>query len=389
MKHVVVVYEGAADAPQRELEGRTPLQVARCPNAARLAREGRAGWLKAPAREEDHRSEVLLALLCGCSHPEALQLHRGPVEAAALEEDLRGYTHAFRANLVTLDGGQLRESRVGRLSLEETRLLTASVQDAFDPQQVRLLTAAPARVMVLVRSDQEILAPGLHPDLAEGDVELYLPQGKRGELVRRMLEASGRALQKATINDVRVDLGENPATHLWLWGGGRFYQPGHRAGLVLSNSQLGRGLARLLGMGWHPLRDPWGEDASSLERNAALFAQSLQEADFLLVHVEAPREAGGYGGAVEKVRLLERVDLVLLGPLMRALEQARPCRVALTADNLLVPSGHEAAGRAPVAVWRDGVDQGGVAHWDEPSCREGALGALAPEDLYSITMGEN
>jgi 2,3-bisphosphoglycerate-independent phosphoglycerate mutase len=84
--------------------------VARCANAERLAREGRAGWLTLPDHPDEQRSEVLLALLCGASRPEALQLHRGPLEAAALQLDTAGYTHAYRGNFVTLDGAQVRES---------------------------------------------------------------------------------------------------------------------------------------------------------------------------------------------------------------------------------------------------------------------------------------
>jgi 2,3-bisphosphoglycerate-independent phosphoglycerate mutase len=241
MKTVLVVCEGAADAPRPELEGRTPLQVARCANAERLAREGRSGWMPLPDQPDEQRSEALLALLCGATRPEALQLHRGPLEAAALELETKGYTHAYRGNFVTLDGTQVRESCVGRLSLEETQLLAATVQERFDPAVLRLVPCGPAQVVALLRSEHDPISPGVHPALTDGDLDLYLPQGRKGEWARKVLDESGRVLARLTVNEVRVDLGENPATHLWLWGGGRFYQPGARMGALLTNSRLARG----------------------------------------------------------------------------------------------------------------------------------------------------
>ena len=388
MKTVLVVCEGAADSPRRELEGRTPLQVARCAHAERLAREGRCGWMSLPDHPDEQRPEAMLALLCGATRPEALQLHRGPLEAATLQLDLAGYTHAYRGNFVTLDGQQVRESCVGRLSPEETQALAAAMQDRFDPAVARFVPCGSARVVVLVRSEQEAVSAGLHPALADGGLDLYLPQGRKGEWARKVLDESGRVLARLTLNEVRVDLGENPATHLWLWGGGRFYTPGPRVGAVLTNSRMALGLARTLQMEAIELRDPWSEDPALSAANAETFAGALERHDRVLVYVAAPREPADFGTPAEKVRLLERFDLTLLGPLIRALEARAPARLILTADNNLGPAGVEPPARIPVASWRHGVQLEGAPRWDEQACRNGALGRLAPEDVHALLRGD-
>ena len=61
MKTVVVIVEGAADVPRKELEGRTPLAVARCPVATRLATEGQCGLLGMAGSEKHRRQEVVMA----------------------------------------------------------------------------------------------------------------------------------------------------------------------------------------------------------------------------------------------------------------------------------------------------------------------------------------
>jgi 2,3-bisphosphoglycerate-independent phosphoglycerate mutase len=289
---------------------------------------------------------------------------------------------------VTLDGTQVRESCVARLSLEETQLLAATVQERFDPAVLRLVPFAPSRVVVLLRSEHDPLSPGVHPALTDGDLDLYVPQGRKGEWSRKVLDESGRVLARVTVNDVRVDLGENPATHLWLWGGGRFYQPSSRIGALFSNSRMAIGLARLLGLEAVDLRDPWAEEPAASLANSAALDKALDRHDRLVVYVESPREAADFGSVSEKVRLLERLDLTLLGPLVKVLEAHAPCRLVLTADNNLGPAGVEPAARVPVAVWRQGVQLEGALRWDEQACRGGVLGRLTPEEVHELLRGD-
>lgn len=384
----MVIYEGASDTPREALGDRTPFQVARSPGAARLASEGRCGWMPV-LKEHDRRSEVLLGLSAGLALDEARALYRGPLEAATLGADAAGFTYAFRGNFVTMDGGQIRESRVSRLSREETQLLAQAVQHEFDGSIVRILAVAPGRVCVLLKSDADHLREAVQPELAEGEAEWYLPQGRKGEFVRDMLEKSGRALTKLTVNDVRVDLGENPATHLWLWGGGAFARPAARAGAVLTNSPLAAGLGKLLGMAVHDLLDPWSDDDQLAAMNAGRITGALRDADFLLVYVESPREAGAFGSPTEKVRLLERLDLLLLEPLLGAASAATSARLALTTDNTFVGFQAKPVRHVPLAVWGHGIAADGVKHFDEVSCADGSLGEVAAADVFDLLTGEN
>jgi 2,3-bisphosphoglycerate-independent phosphoglycerate mutase len=203
-----------------------------------------------------------------------------------------------------------------------------------------------------------------------------------------VLDESGRVLGRMTVNDVRLDLGENPATHLWLWGGGRFYQPARRTGALCSNSRMAAGLARLLGMQALGLRDPWSDDAADTLSNVETITAALDAHEFVAIHVEAPREPGDYGAPREKVGLLERLDLTLLAPLLKLVEARAPGRIVLTADNHLAPPGAEPASRVPVAVWRHGVQLEGAARWDEQACRSGAMGRMGPEDVFEALRGE-
>ena len=388
--------EGVADVPRDEAmdvameaivertEGRTPLQVARCPTAARFATEGRCGLLGVPQDAKRRRQEVVLAALCGVPMDQALRLSRGPLELEGIGTKADGYDFVYAGNYITMDEGVIRESCLSRMSVKETSALTESVQAQLDSATVRIETLSGSRVLVLVKSDEMVLAPGTPPGMIEDDARAFLPSGKKGEIARAIMDKASIVLSRMSINDVRLDLGENPATHLWLWGGGKpqklktFFGGKARKACILSQSWMARGFARLCGMDALSMENPWDEAGELEAVDVSDLQRRLKDVDFLLVYVEAPESPAAFGTAAEKVRLLERMDLHVLAPLVKALEGAGPCRVMLTGDGV-VPS---RATKIPVALWGEGVAADGVQHWDEAACADGELGIVDAEKAF-------
>jgi 2,3-bisphosphoglycerate-independent phosphoglycerate mutase len=61
--------------------------------------------------------------------------------------------------------------------------------------------------------------------------------------------------------------------------------------------------------------------------------QALRERDFLLVHIEAPDEAGHMGRADHKVEAIERIDQLVIGTLLEGLPKIGPYRLLLMPDH--------------------------------------------------------
>jgi 2,3-bisphosphoglycerate-independent phosphoglycerate mutase len=219
MKSLLLIFENAAAGPRDDLDGRTPLQVARCPHATRLAGEGVGGILGKPPSGEGLRAEALLASLLGVPRADAWRLARGALEAEAVGADWATFNYAYRADLVTVDQGRIRDAHLARLSRLETERLVASLQAELDTLNVRVMPVKAGHAVVLMQHEDQRLATGFAPWLVAGDDEAPLPEGKQARPAREVMEQAARVLSRQTINDVRVDLGENPATHLWLWGG--------------------------------------------------------------------------------------------------------------------------------------------------------------------------
>ena len=61
--------------------------------------------------------------------------------------------------------------------------------------------------------------------------------------------------------------------------------------------------------------------------------KSLEHKDFLLLHIEAPDEAGHMGRADLKKEAIERIDELILGPMLEGLSKMGEFRLLLQPDH--------------------------------------------------------
>jgi len=386
VKHVLVIYEGAADVASDELEGSTPLQLSRSVYASDLANRGVSGNFFWSPEDHLNRTEGALALLLGVSQGEAKLLRRGPVEAASLGS-ASTWTYAYRGNFVTTDGRDIRENRVSGLSLDETQWLIDSVAGSMDGLPVRFALLAEGRAAVMFEGMVGSVEPGDFPSV--GMAATYSEKQCVNDR-RRVMMKSAETLASASINDIRVDLGENPASLLWLWAGGppvSISMPFGGAALktaMVTNSPLGRGLARLCGMDVLELGDVWADQTTPELVSGDALQKCIAQHTLTVVYVEAPLEGGSYGTDVEKVKALDRVDIHVLGRVHEVVQRMPETRLMLTA---LPPDGVWME-ETPVLLSGHQVGRDSVVRFDEISSGEGSLSRLPAQRCLARLLGE-
>ncbi|MFC1467371.1 hypothetical protein ACFLQY_01575 [Verrucomicrobiota bacterium] len=386
MKSVTIIYNGAADKPVGEISDRTPLEVIRAENVNRIAASGQAGILDLPAGA----GHQLLAELLGIPADVAATLKRAPLWAASLHEEFSGFDFAYCASFVTVDNDELLTGpRVAHLSFEETKALAKAVEEELSGE-VRVRAIAPSQAVLLCRAEGLELKPGSAPVTQIGTrVDKYLSRFKKeSQKVAEWMRLSGAALDNHFVNEVRVDLGENPANLLWLWEGGTILPPAETNpnATLLTNSPMAAGIASLLDIPVLPLSDPWTMDADGDAFHMPDIVRSLREKDRLFVYVESPGCAGTFGPLSEKLRMLEAVDHRLLTPLEPILEANRPYRVAVLSDSVVsTEEGVPVKGPVPVVLAGEGITRDEVQRWSEADCRNGALGTITRSMLSHIT----
>jgi len=395
MKTVTVVYEGVCGRRIADLDDRTPLEAARCHHAARIAARGRCGVIEPMSEKRAWPQAALLGALSGIALDRTLELRRGPVEAVTVEDELPGALSVFRGDFVTLDEGVIESSRVAGLRWEETRELAAALNQEVDAETARVAATAPGTVAVgFPVAHVNDLDPEPPYEVRGRVARERWPSGKSGQHVRKLLQQATDVLGHHPVNEVRLDLHENPASGLWLWAGGtpvrsESLKPRATPCGVVTNSQLGRGIARLCGATSVGLSIPWSSEGEDPVWSLPELVEMLRQCESLMVYLEAPMEGGQYGSPLEKVRALDVLDQTVLGPLVQVLDDGfRPYRIALIAEGgACAESGRRFAAPLPSVVAGEGITPDETKNWEEEACANGSLGSMKlgsfANDLWS------
>src|SRR5215208_2039874 len=131
MKYAIIIPDGAADEPLKELGGKTPLEAAATPNMDRVATEGRQGLARTVPEGFESGSDVATMCLLGYD-PKVYHTGRAPLEAAAQNIPLAATDWVFRCNLVTVVDGVMKDHSAGGISNAEAQRLLADLRDSLD-----------------------------------------------------------------------------------------------------------------------------------------------------------------------------------------------------------------------------------------------------------------
>jgi 2,3-bisphosphoglycerate-independent phosphoglycerate mutase len=153
------------------------------------------------------------------------------------------------------------------------------------------------------------------------------------------MESAAAILRESPVNRARSTAGKPAATAVWFWGQGR--RPAvptlkERFGLegsVISAVDLVNGLGRLAGLTRIKVPGATGYLDTDYAAKARYGLESLRSSDFLLLHIEAPDEAGHMGRADLKREAIERIDELIVGPLLRDLPTLGEFRLLLMPDH--------------------------------------------------------
>src|SRR5436309_3160819 len=130
MKYAIIIPDGCADEPQAALGGKTPLQAARKPNMDRIAQLGVVGRSDNVPPALTPASDVATLSLFGYD-PLEVYTGRAPLEAVAMGIKLGPNDWAIRCNLVTVDGGAMRDFTAGHVASADGRALIAALEQAL------------------------------------------------------------------------------------------------------------------------------------------------------------------------------------------------------------------------------------------------------------------
>jgi 2,3-bisphosphoglycerate-independent phosphoglycerate mutase len=339
MKYALILPDGAADEPVEMLGGRTPLEMANIPNIDWVSINGRQGRVRTVPRGFSPGSDVCTMSLMGYN-PAKDYTGRAPLEAAAQNITVAGDDLVFRCNLVTIIQGVMEDFTAGHIGSSEAATLIGELDQRIAGGGAKFHSGVSYRHLVVLKDAADVECTCTPPhDIIGKKIQPYLPKGPGAERVRELMDRAAFVLAEHEVNHVRRDLGENPATNIWLWGQGKsrllepFQQRYGVRGAVIAAVDLVRGLAKLIGMDVIHVEGATGYLDTDYRAKGQAAVDALDAYDLVVVHIEAPDEAGHNGDAKAKIQAIERVDKHIVGPVLEKLRGFDAWKILVAPDH--------------------------------------------------------
>lgn len=344
MKYVIILSDGMADYPLKELGGLTPLAAALTPNFDALAAKGEVGLCRSVPEGMSPGSDVANLSMLGYD-PRQYYTGRSPIEAVSLGINLKDSDTAMRTNLVTLSGEpnfydkRMLDYSAGEISSKEAAKLIQAVNEHLGSADAQFYNGTSYRHCLVVNGEDNVTFTPPH-NISGKRIAPYLPQGAQGAKYTDLIIASEQILAEHPINKARIKVGKPPATHIWFWGQGKrpaldnFYDRFLIKGGIISAVDLLKGIAILAGMRPIKVEGATGTLATNFEGKAQACIDALiQDLDFIYLHIEAPDECGHQQDLAGKIQAIEKVDMVL-GQVRQGLEKlGKDYTICVTADH--------------------------------------------------------
>lgn len=342
MKYAIIIPDGAADEPLKELGGKTPLEAASTPNMDAIARSGRLGTARTVPQGFESGSDVATMSLLGYD-PAVYHTGRAPLEAAAQRIPLSTSDWVFRCNLVTVLNGIMKDHSAGGISDADARALISDLARAVDIPGVEFHAGVSYRNLMVYRGAQDFEVATRPPhEIPEEPADKWAPKGKGAELLNSIMERSKQVFANHPVTRRRAQAAKaaNPATQVWLWGQGHapslptFHDRfGIQSGCMITGVDLLRGLAALLGWDVHEVAGMTSFHDTNYRGQGADTAAMLDRYDLVLSHVEAPDEASHQADWKTKVDAIEHIDKHVVGPVLEKLRTYPEWRILVLPDH--------------------------------------------------------
>ncbi len=227
----------------------------------------------------------------------------------------------------------------GHVSSDEARELLAELNASLPGRGVSFFPGVSYRNLMVWNEGVDGVKTVPPHDIMGKAVSEYLPEGRGATFLRDIMILSEEIMAGHPVNRKRREEGKLPATSVWLWGQGKapkmpsFKETYGLEGSIIAAVDLLRGIGKYLGMEIIDVPGATGYVDTNFEGKGIACLEELNRKDFVVLHVEAPDEAGHNGDGPTKVRCIEEIDRFVIGPLLSRIRGGEDLRILFLPDH--------------------------------------------------------
>lgn len=402
MKHIIILGDGMADLPVKELNGKTPLMVAKTPYIDELAKKGKNGLLITVPKEMPAGSEIANMGVMGYDVRKVYD-GRGVLEAASMGVEIKEGDLGLRCNLICIEEGNIKNHSAGHISTEEANELIAYLNEKLGSDNVIFYPGVSYRHLMVIKGGNKQLQctpPHDVPGQTFKD-KLVAPKTdaakETADLLNELILKSQVLLANHPINKKRQEAGKDMANSIWPWSPGNKPQMptlkemyGVEKSAVISAVDLIQGIGVYAGMEVLKVEGVTGLYDTNYEGKAQAAIDALKgDTDFVYLHIEASDEAGHEGDVELKTRTIEYLDNRIVRPIVEAAkEMDEPLAIGILPDHPtpceLKTHTHDPI---PFIIYRPGEEADEVDRYDEEAAKAGSYGILKDNEFIKALLG--
>jgi len=339
-KYIVLLGDGMADLPLDELGGKTVLEYSKTPNMDFMAQTGITGMTKTVPEGMSPGSDTANLSIFGYD-PAKYFSGRAPLEAINLGIALGPDDTAFRCNIVNTADGMMNDFTSDHIDSRLSEIIINEILKNISYPGIEFYPGVSYRNIMVWRNYPYKEITGTTPphDIQDQKVAEYLPSGSGSDLMRNLMTASKSIIANSEpVKDGMKNYQGNPES-IWLWGGGR--RPAmdtlmERFGLyghTISAVDLIHGIGKAAGLTPLKVDGVTGYIDTNYKGKAEALLNSLDNSNFIFLHVESPDESGHEGSIEHKIKSIEDFDSQIIGPVLEGMKKYSGYSILLMPDH--------------------------------------------------------
>jgi 2,3-bisphosphoglycerate-independent phosphoglycerate mutase len=375
MKYIILIIDGAAGLPMPDRGNKTSLELARTPNLDALATQGTLGLARTVPDGMEPSSACACMSVMGYD-PVVYYKGRASIEAKSMGIDVGPGEVVFRCNLVTVKDGKMFDYSAGHIPTPEAVEIIKSLNKELGSDEIEFYPGVGYRHILKIKGHEETLKAICTPphDIPGKPVKDFLPRGSGSDLLLDLMTRSEILLKSHKINEKRLKCGNMPVTIIWLfWGSGQvpampsFQQAYGLSAALTSGVDLLRGLAKMADITVLKIKGVTDAADSNHAAQAKGGLKALNNHDLVVIHIEAPDEAGHGGHAEDKIKAIEDIDRDVVAQIRK---YSGDLRVLVMPDHPTpVAIRTHSPDPVPFLMWGKGINANSAARFTEAEAK--------------------
>ena len=393
--------DGLGDRPLKDLNNKTPLQVANTPNMDKMAEKGINGIMDSIKPGIIPGSDTAHISILGYD-PYKVYTGRGPFEASGVGISVMPGDIAFRCNFSTSDDNNIiTDRRAGRIregGEDIVESLNKMIIEGYEDIEIVFKESTGHRAVLVLRgeglsdkvSDADPKKEGKSPKkvvATDGSKEAE----KTADILNKVVEKSYEMIKDHPVNIKRIENNQNPANIIIPRGAGAVPEVEslndkyNVKSMCIAETGLILGIAKFAGMDIVEVEGATGGVDTNLDNITDAIIKNVNKNDhnFFLINIDGADEAGHDGNPQDKVNFIEKVDKTVIKKLLNL----EDCYIILTADHSTpISTMDHTADPVPMIIYGPEVRVDDVNQFSEIEAPKGGLCRIRGSDVMDILM---